>query len=74
VWKHISYIEEATGKTSIIFENEIGVRNLAIASTSFEIGETKQRFSIVGPSRMNYGNIKGALEYIKEQLENYFKK
>jgi heat-inducible transcriptional repressor len=69
VWKHISFNQQKTGKTLITFGSDIGVGELAIASTSIESPEGKHQLSIVGPTRMNYAEIKGLLEFIKTEIE-----
>lgn len=70
VWKHIGYVQEKTGKTLITFGDQIGVHNnLAIASTSLKTSAGKRQLSIVGPTRMNYQEIQGLLDFIKSNIE-----
>jgi heat-inducible transcriptional repressor len=69
VWKHIAYVQQKTGKTLITFGNEFGAKNIAIASTSISSHEGKKQLSIVGPTRMNYSEIKGLLNFIKSEIE-----
>jgi heat-inducible transcriptional repressor len=72
VWKHISYVKEVTGKTSITFGKEIGLSQLSIASTTINTSDNSTReLSIVGPVRMNYSMVKGILNFIKEEMEKY---
>lgn len=70
VWKHIAYIQEKTGKTLITFGDQLGVnRNLAIASTNIKTNSGNKQLSIVGPTRMNYQQIQGLLDFIKANIE-----
>jgi heat-inducible transcriptional repressor len=69
VWKHISYVQQKTGKTLITFGNEFGANELAIASTSISSNGSKHQLSVVGPTRMNYSEVKGLLEFIKAEVE-----
>jgi heat-inducible transcriptional repressor len=47
---------------------------LAIASTSFSSNGSKRQLSVIGPTRMNYSEIKGLLEFIKTGVEKLNKK
>lgn len=47
---------------------------LAIASTEIEYDNIKRQISIIGPSRIEIGKIKGILNYLKSQIEEMFKK
>jgi heat-inducible transcriptional repressor len=73
VWKHISYNQQKTGKTLITFGKEIGANDIAIATTDINAKDTKHQLSIVGPTRMDYAEVKGLLEFIKEQIEHFNK-
>jgi heat-inducible transcriptional repressor len=74
IWKHISFNQQKTGKTLITFGKEFGANDLVIASTSFTNNETTKQLSIVGPTRMNYSEVKGLLEFIKNEVENMGRK
>lgn len=73
IWKQISYDLNKTGKTLITFGKKIGVEDLAVASTSIETGNKSHKISIVGPTRMDYKQIKALLDFIKEEIENVYK-
>lgn len=74
IWKQIAYNQSKTGRTSITFGSDIGNDGLSIASTSIEGNDKLHQISIVGPTRMNYSQIKGLLDFIKEEIENVYKK
>jgi heat-inducible transcriptional repressor len=44
-------------------------RNLAIASTNIKTNSGNKQLSIVGPTRMNYQQIQGLLDFIKANIE-----
>jgi heat-inducible transcriptional repressor len=69
IWKHIAYSQEKTGKTKITFINDVGEKDITIASTSVKTNNSVKQISIVGPTRMNYSEVKGLLDYIKDELE-----
>ena len=69
VWKHIAYTQEKSGHNQITFHNDVGVKDVTVASTSIKTGDTTRQISVVGPSRMNYAEVKGLLQFIKEELE-----
>lgn len=69
VWKHISYNQQNTGTTSITFGDEIGNNNISVASTMININNQKHQLSVVGPTRMNYSEVKGILNFIKDEIE-----
>jgi heat-inducible transcriptional repressor len=59
-----------TGKTSIIFGEELGVDNTAIASTVLNINNNSHHISLIGPTRMNYSKAKALLDFLKNEIEN----
>ncbi|MDR0739506.1 MAG: heat-inducible transcriptional repressor HrcA [Mycoplasmataceae bacterium] len=69
VWQHISYTQQKTGKTLITFGKEFGANELAIASTSISANGGKHQLSVVGPTRMDYSQVKGLLDFIKTEIE-----
>ncbi len=69
VWKHISYNQQNTGTTSITFGDEIGNNNISVASTMINLNNQKHQLSVVGPTRMNYAEVKGILNFIKNEIE-----
>ncbi len=62
-----------TGKTSITYNDDIGIEDISIASTSINIGDTNHEISIVGPKRLAYVKTRSLLKYLKEELEKYYK-
>lgn len=73
VWKHIAFTQQNKGKTIITFGNEIGEKDLTIASTTINSKGSVKQISVVGPTRMNYAEVKGLLDFIKEELEKMAK-
>ena len=73
VWKHISFTQQNKGKTIITFGSEIGEKDLTIASTTINSKNSMKQISVVGPTRMNYAEVKGLLDFIKEELEKITK-
>jgi len=73
IWQHISDNLKDTGKTLITFGKDFGANNLAIASTDITIGNKSHQLSVVGSTRMNYAEVKGVLEFIKNQIEKLSK-
>ena len=69
VWKHIAYTQEKAGHNQITFNNDIGVKDVTVASTTIKTKDSTRQISVVGPSRMNYAEVKGLLQFIKEELE-----
>ncbi|MBQ5492602.1 MAG: heat-inducible transcriptional repressor HrcA, partial [Mycoplasmataceae bacterium] len=46
--------------------------DIAIATTNININDnTKKQISIVGPTRMKYGEVIALLSFIKNELENH---
>ena len=70
VWKHISYNQQKTGKTLITFGKEFGAKDLVVASTSIVTNSANHQLSIIGPTRMNYAEVKGLLDFIKSEVES----
>lgn len=69
VWKHIAYTQEQAGNNQITFSNDIGVKDITVASATIHTKNSDRQISVVGPSRMNYAQVKGLLLFIKEELE-----
>ncbi len=72
IWQQIAYNREKTGKTLITFGEDIGVEDVAVASTTINLKNSKHQVAIVGPTRMNYSQVKGLLDFLKEELEKGF--
>ncbi len=73
VWKQIAYNHMKTGKTSITYNDDIGIEDVSIASTTINIGDNNHEISIVGPKRLAYVKTRSLLKYLKEELEKYYK-
>lgn len=69
IWKHISYNQQNEGKTKITFGDEIGANGVSVASTMINYNNQKHQLSVVGPTRMNYAEVKGILKFIKDEIE-----
>ncbi len=73
VWKQIAYNHMKTGKTSITYNDDVGIEDISIASTNINIGDNNHEISIVGPKRLAYVKTRSLLKYLKEELEKYYK-
>ncbi|WEK83137.1 MAG: heat-inducible transcriptional repressor HrcA [Mycoplasma sp.] len=69
VWKQIAYQQEQSGQNQITFNSDVGVKDVTIASTVINTGKETKQISIVGPNRMNYAEVKGLLQFLKDKLE-----
>lgn len=71
VWKLISYNNIKTGSTAITFGDDVDKKmsDLAIATTSIDLGDHKHELAIVGPTRMNYSKVKWLLDFLKNEIE-----
>ena len=65
----MAYTQEQAGNNQITFHNDIGVKDVTVASTTIKTKDSTRQISVVGPSRMNYAEVKGLLQFIKEELE-----
>lgn len=75
VWQQIAYQQYKNGgNTKIIFGDEIGEKELSIGSTTISLGESISQISVLGPTRMDYTNVKAVLEFIKQGLSDLWKK
>ncbi|MDE7433966.1 MAG: hypothetical protein K2M43_02445 [Mycoplasmoidaceae bacterium] len=69
----MSFNQQNSGTTKITFGDEIGNNNIAVASTMINIDNQKRQLSVVGPTRMNYSEVKGILDFIKSEIEKLSK-
>jgi heat-inducible transcriptional repressor len=53
----------------ITFGSDFGDKDLVVASTNIKTTDGDHQLSIVGPTRMKYAEIKGLLDFIKEEVE-----
>ncbi|MGL5630407.1 MAG: heat-inducible transcriptional repressor HrcA [Mycoplasmoidaceae bacterium] len=75
IWQQIAYEQsQLGGTTKVIFGDQFGDENIMIASTSIQMGETTNQISIIGPTRIDYTNVKAILNYIKDGLSQLWKK
>lgn len=78
IWQQIKHNLDKNDYVKIEYKksNSLNGDNqiLAIASTEIEYNNTKRQISIIGPSRIEIGKIKGILNYLKSQIEEMFKK
>lgn len=72
IWKQIAYNRQSTGKSSIIFNDKIGIDNTSIASTNININNVSHEISVVGPNRLTYAKVKTLLNFLKEEIEGKF--
>ncbi|MGL4950699.1 MAG: heat-inducible transcriptional repressor HrcA [Mycoplasma sp.] len=73
VWKQIAYTHLKTGRTDISFNNNIGIDDLSIASTSIELNDFSREISVIGPNRLTYSKVNALLKFLKEELEKTYK-
>ncbi len=77
VWEVIALKQhDSGGKTSITFGDEINQENNKISIVTTEINTGKNSsscISLVGPTRMDYTNVKSILDFIKNELEKNWK-
>lgn len=78
IWQQIKHNLDEEDHVKIEFkvneENSNEKQVFAIATTEIIYGDIKRQISIIGPSRMEFGKIKGILNYLKSQIEEMFKK
>lgn len=72
VWKQIALSHLKTGKTSITYNDEVGIDDISVASTMIQLGDINREISIVGPNRITYAKAKSLLKFLKEELEKYY--
>lgn len=76
IWQQIKYNLDEEDHVKIEFkvnnENANDKQVFAIATTEIVCGDIKRQISIIGPSRMEFGKIKGILNYLKSQIEDMF--
>ena len=75
IWQQIKndLDEENNVKIEFTDPDENKHNSIAIASTSVRLGNIERQISVVGPSRMQFSQIKGILNYLKLQIEEMFK-
>lgn len=78
IWKQIKHNSEQVKKQSDVkiefrsSNNNNPKQTIMIASTSIKIGNQQREISVVGPSRVEFGQIKGILNYIKSKIEEIY--
>lgn len=77
IWQQIKYSLDENNYVKIRFQKsnteDKDNQLLAIASTEITYKNVKRQISIIGPSRIEIGKIKGILNYLKSQIEKMFK-
>ena len=51
-----------------------GNPDVAVVTTKIKVGEEENTIALVGPTRMDYEKAMNAMEYLTQQLEEYFSK
>ncbi|MGL4948291.1 MAG: heat-inducible transcriptional repressor HrcA [Mycoplasma sp.] len=72
IWKQIAYTHSKVGKTDISFNNDIGIDDLSIATTSIELNDLSREISVIGPNRLTYSKVNLLLKFLKEELEKIY--
>lgn len=74
IWEQLALKSLNEDAPKITFGNELNQEeyaDIAIATTNININDnTKKQISIVGPTRMKYGEVIALLSFIKNELEN----
>lgn len=74
IWEQLALKSLNENAPKITFGNELNQEeyaDIAIATTNININDnTKKQISIVGPTRMKYGEVIALLSFIKNELEN----
>lgn len=75
IWEQLALKSLNEDAPKITFGNELNQEeyaDIAIATTNININDnTKKQISIVGPTRMKYGEVIALLSFIKNELENH---
>lgn len=78
IWKQIKHVNEQEKKQSDVkiefrtSNNNNPKQTIMIASTSIKIGNQQREISVVGPSRVEFGQIKGILNFLKSRIEEIY--
>lgn len=78
IWKQIRHDNEQEKRKSDVkiefrsSSNNNPKQTIMIASTNINIGNQQRQISVVGPSRVEFGQIKGILNYIKSKIEEIY--
>lgn len=78
IWKQMKHVSEQEKKKSDVkiefrttdFNNSR--QTIMIATTNIKIGNQQREISVVGPSRVEFGQIKGILNYLKSKIEEIY--
>lgn len=78
IWQQIRYNLDEKDEVKVKYKKTLDGEDpnqiIAIASTEIVYGDTKRQISVIGPSRIEIGKIKGILNYLKSELEELLKK
>ncbi len=78
IWKQIKHDNDQQKKKNDVKiefrfpSNNNPKQTIMIASTSIKIGNQQREISVVGPSRVEFGQIKGILNYLKSKIEEIY--
>lgn len=77
IWQQINYNLDQKDHVKVEYKKTLTSDDtnhvIAIASTEIQYGDIKRQISIIGPSRIEIGKIKGILNYLKSRLEKMLK-
>ncbi|MGL4647609.1 MAG: heat-inducible transcriptional repressor HrcA [Mycoplasmoidaceae bacterium] len=74
IWEQIAFNQhQSGGATAITFGDSFGVDELCIASTEIILPNNNTQISVIGPTRMDFSNVKGVLNFVKNEVEKYWK-
>lgn len=74
VWTALAHKQHQTKSTTITLGNQFNLPDIAIARTEIQAGDKTKSICLVGPARMDYNQVKAILDFIKENIENNYKK
>ncbi len=78
IWQQIKHNLDQKDNVKVEFKKTLTSDDvdkvIAIASTEIQYGDIKRQISVIGPSRIEIGKIKGILNYLKSKLEIMLKK
>lgn len=78
IWQQIRYNLDEKDHVKVKYKKTMDGDDpnqiITIASTEIVYGDVKRQISVIGPSRIEIGKIKGILNYLKSAIEHLFKK
>ncbi len=73
IWEQLALQTSDDHSAKITFGKELNANryeNIAIASTNIKVNNSKKQISVIGPTRMKYGEVIALLNFIKKEIEN----